>query len=74
LSRKSERKKLLEEYRRKLAEAYNGGVVVDVTDRCSGIMPKAEEAREVLHRVLSLCGLKDEREFRVYLVENIEWV
>lgn len=70
-TRKYERERILEEYKERIILAYLNGKIVDKVSICSSLMPSANNAREVLHKILSLCRPRNSREFKVYLVEKI---
>ena len=70
-TKKREREALLEAYKRKIIEKYVNNEIIDLTIICSPLMPSAGKAREILHKILNLCGPKGKREFKVYLVEKI---
>lgn len=65
------RNKELEQYRELIARLYVNGEIEDISGKCSLLMPKADEAREILNRILHICRPINKKVFKVYIVEKL---
>lgn len=68
---RNERQQILDKYKRKIEKEYIEGTIENKSSTLSHIMPRAEEARIILHKEILLCGELDKRKFRAIIVEDL---